>query len=40
MPEYEFWWDDHNIDHIASHGIEPYEAAQVVANKPWIKRVG
>ncbi|MFN3331716.1 MAG: BrnT family toxin [Caldilinea sp.] len=40
MPEYEFWWDDHNIDHIASYGIEPYEAEEVVANKPWIKRVG
>lgn len=40
MVDYEFWWDDHNTDHIANHGVEPYEAEEVVVNDPWIKRVG
>lgn len=40
MQEYEFWWDEENIDHIANHGVEPFEAEAVLANPPWIKRVG
>lgn len=23
---YRFWWDEQNIEHIANHGVEPYEA--------------
>jgi uncharacterized protein len=38
MQEYKFWWDDANIDHIADHGVEPFEAEQVLANQPWIRR--
>lgn len=40
MSEYKFWWDDHNIEHIADHGVEPYEAEEVIANQPRLKRVG
>lgn len=40
MQEYEFWWDDDNIDHIADHGVEPYEAEEVIVNRPWLKRRG
>jgi uncharacterized protein len=40
VQEYEFWWDDDNIDHIADHGVEPYEAEEVVTNRPWLKHVG
>src|SRR4051794_24879924 len=25
----EFEWDDHNIEHIAEHAVEPYEAEEV-----------
>jgi uncharacterized DUF497 family protein len=38
VQEYEFWWDDDNVDHIANHGVEPYEAEQVLANQAWIRR--
>jgi uncharacterized protein len=40
MQEYDFWWDDDNIDHIADHGVEPYEAEEVITNRPWLKRRG
>lgn len=30
MNEYRFWWDEQNIDHIADHGVEPYEAEYVI----------
>ena len=29
MNDYRFWWDEENIDHIADHGVEPYEAEYV-----------
>ncbi len=40
MQEYEFWWDADNIDHIADHGVEPYEAEAVIINRHWLKRGG
>lgn len=30
MAQYRFWWDDLNIEHIANHGVEPYEAEEVI----------
>jgi hypothetical protein len=30
MSKYRFWWDDDNIEHIANHGVEPYEAEEVI----------
>lgn len=38
MQEYEFWWDESNTDHIANHGIEPFEAEEVLANQAWVRR--
>lgn len=26
----EFEWDEHNVDHIARHGVEPWEAEEVL----------
>jgi len=40
MPEDEFWWDDDNVDHIANHGVEPYEAEETITNRPRLKRSG
>ncbi|MCL4830987.1 MAG: BrnT family toxin [Caldilineaceae bacterium] len=40
MPEDEFWWDDDNVEHIANHGVEPYEAEEVITNRPRLKRGG
>ena len=40
MQEYEFWWDDGNIDHIADHGVEPYEAEEVITSRLYLKRGG
>ncbi len=40
MQEHDFWWDDDNIEHIADHGVEPYEAEEVITNKPRLKRIG
>ena len=34
-----FQWDAGNINHIALHGITPYEAEQVFANDPLIVQV-
>lgn len=28
----EFEWDEHNVDHIARHGVEPWEAEEAVAD--------
>lgn len=35
---YRFWWDEQNIDHIADHGVEPFEAEQVIANAVLIRK--
>lgn len=40
MQGYEFWWDDDNIEHIANHGVEPFEAEEVIVNKAQIRRTG
>ena len=37
---YRFWWDDDNIEHIAHHGVEPYEAEEVIDDDPFISKVG
>lgn len=29
---YEFEWDDDNIEHIARHDVEPWEAEEAVAD--------
>lgn len=29
-----FEWDDHNLMHVAKHGVEPEEAEQVLGNDP------
>jgi uncharacterized protein len=29
-----FDWDDANIEHIALHGVLPYEFEQAIANRP------
>ncbi len=29
-----FDWDEANTNHIAKHGVEPYEAEEVVTNDP------
>lgn len=38
--EYTFWWDEDNIEHIANHGVEPYEAEEVIDNARLTKKVG
>ena len=40
MSRYRFWWDDHNIEHIANHGVEPYEAEEVIDDDPFIAKAG
>jgi uncharacterized protein len=40
MNLYRFWWDEQNIDHIADHGVEPYEAEYVIANAKLTRKVG
>jgi uncharacterized DUF497 family protein len=35
-----FWWDEINIEHIADHGVEPFEAEEVIVNRPLILRAG
>ena len=40
MSIYRFWWDDDNIEHIANHGVEPYEAEEVIDDDPFITKVG
>ncbi|MBS3932845.1 MAG: BrnT family toxin, partial [Truepera sp.] len=29
----EFEWDDANIDHIANHGVEPFEAEEAATDR-------
>jgi uncharacterized protein len=29
-----FDWDEDNLKHVAEHGVEPFEAEEVVANDP------
>ena len=38
----EFVWNSTNIEHIARHGIEPYDAEQVVENakSPYPRMIG
>ncbi len=38
MPQRYFWWDDLNVDHIAEHGVEPFEAEEAVDNRPLTLR--
>ena len=35
-----FWWDEINIEHIAEHGVEPFEAEEAIDNRPSILRAG
>lgn len=37
--EYTFWWDEDNIEHIANHGVEPYEAEEAINNARLTKKV-
>jgi uncharacterized DUF497 family protein len=37
---YRFWWDELNIEHIANHGVEPYEAEAAVTHARLIRKVG
>ncbi|RIK43826.1 MAG: hypothetical protein DCC55_04580 [Chloroflexi bacterium] len=37
---YRFWWDEQNIEHIANHGVEPYEAELVIAHARLIRKAG
>jgi uncharacterized DUF497 family protein len=35
----EFEWDDHNIKHIAKHGVLPVEIEEIAFDdEPWIKK--
>jgi uncharacterized DUF497 family protein len=40
MSQYSFWWDETNIEHIANHGVEPYEAEEVIDDDPFIAKAG
>ena len=40
MTQYRFWWDEKNIEHIANHGVEPYEAEEVIDDTPYILQAG
>lgn len=40
MSQYRFWWDENNIEHIANHGVEPYEAEEVIDDDPFITKSG
>lgn len=40
MKQYRFWWDEINIEHIANHGVEPYEAEELLDDEPLILRAG
>jgi uncharacterized protein len=37
---YRFWWDAQNIEHIANHGVEPFEAEEVIDDEPLVLRAG
>lgn len=38
--DYIFWWDEDNIEHIANHGVEPYEAEETIDSATLTKKVG
>ncbi len=38
MTDYRFWWDEQNLDHIANHGVEPYEAEAVIAEAMLVRK--
>jgi hypothetical protein len=40
MPPFRFWWDELNVEHIADHGVEPYEAEEVIYDNPFVVRAG
>ena len=40
MSQYRFWWDENNIEHIANHGVEPYETEEVIDDDPFIAKMG
>lgn len=40
MAHYRFWWDENNIEHIANHGVEPYEAEEVIDDSLRILKAG
>ena len=40
MNQRHFWWDELNIEHIADHGVEPFEAEEAISNRPLVKRAG
>jgi len=40
VTQYRFWWDENNIEHIANHGVEPYEAEEVIDDDPLIVKAG
>lgn len=35
----DFEWDEWNSDHILDHDVEMYEAEEVFANRPFIRKV-
>ncbi len=39
MEVYFFWWDEENIEHIADHGAEPYEAEEVIDHAMLVRKV-
>ncbi len=40
MEQYRFWWDERNIEHIANHGVEPYETEEVIDDSPLTLKAG
>lgn len=38
MNDYRFWWDEENTDHIADHGVDPYEAEYVIRYAKAFRR--
>lgn len=38
MNRWTFWWDELNVNHIADHGVEPYEAEEVIDNQELTLR--
>ena len=39
MAEIQFEWNESNTDHIASHGVTPVEAEEVIAGDPILLQV-
>jgi uncharacterized protein len=40
MAYFHFWWDEVNLEHIADHGVEPYEAEEVIGSRSIINNAG